>query len=434
MFNQPCNIKFKRTIRYTHNLTIFVAFLLYALSSHASAHALSASYTTIAFEQDKTDFTFSLDVLSVIESMDVDANKNGLLDADELEKNKHRLEEWIDDSLVLEKDGREQKAELTDLKLGKKGDKEVLTWELTYPAFAPGQTISINDGLYSGPSDSAYVNLLTSRYGNQVSENVLQGKNRTWTTLLAEEQQQQQQQQPAHSTSAGTSQVDQPLQQTQQTRTNNQGTLSSANDPVNSINPTAQKSTASQEKSAVPAISSWFSFFKLGINHILTGYDHMLFLLALLLRKQSFKQYASIITAFTLAHSITLTLAVLGFISLPSRIVESVIALSICYVALENIFRKELRNRWMVTFLFGLIHGIGFSDILREMNLPKSHLAVDLISFNMGIECIQLCLVLVLLPILIFMQKKSFFRSTINIGSLVITALGGIWLVERMFF
>ncbi|NHW37034.1 HupE/UreJ family protein [Paenibacillus aceris] len=394
-------------------MTILIAFLLYAFSSHASAHALSASYTTIAFEQDKTGFTFSLDVLSVIESMDVDANKNGLLDADELEKNKHRLEEWIDDSLVLEKDGREQKAELTDLKLGKKGDKEVLTWELTYPAFAPGQTISINDGLYAGPSDSAYVNLLTSRHGNQVSETVLQGKNRTWTTLLAEEQQQQQQQQqPAPSTSAGTAQVDQPLQQTQQAQTSNQGTVSSAD----------------------PATSSWFSFFKLGINHILTGYDHMLFLLALLLRKQSFKQYASIITAFTLAHSITLTLAVLGFISLPSRIVESVIALSICYVALENMFRKELRNRWIVTFLFGLIHGIGFSDILREMNLPKSHLAVDLISFNVGIECIQLCLVLVLLPILIFLQKKSFFRSTINIGSLVITALGGIWLVERMFF
>lgn len=425
MLAQKNNFRFIRVIRITAIVTLLVTFLLYAYSLKVSAHALSASYTTITFGQDKTDFSFSLDVISVIESMDVDTNKNGILDADELEKNKHRLEEWIDDSVVLEKDGREQTGELTDMKLGKKGDKEVLTWEMTYPAFAPGQSINVIDGLYSAPSASAYVNLLTSRYGNQVSEAVLQGKNRTWTILLTEEQQQQQQ--LSNSTQVTPVQKDQSLQNQQsQSKDTNAGAALSPNEQVKPLAPATQSTSAGS--------STWFSFFKLGINHILTGYDHMLFLLALLLRKQSFKQYASIITAFTLAHSITLTLAVLGYISLPSRIVESVIALSICYVALENIFRKEIRNRWIVTFLFGLIHGIGFSDILREMGLPKSHLAVDLISFNLGIEFIQICLVLVLLPILIFLQKKSFFRPTIHVGSFAITALGGFWLVERLFF
>lgn len=423
MLAQKNNFRFMRAIRITAVVTCLVTFLLYTYSLKASAHALSASYTTISFEQDKTDFSFSLDVISVIESMDVDANKNGILDADELEKNKHRLEEWIDDSLVLEMNGREQAAELTDLKLGKKGDKEVLTWDLIYPAFTAGQSITILDGLYANPAASAYVNLITSRHGDQVSETVLQGKNRTWTLLLTE---QQQQQQLSNSTQVNPTQMDQTLlhnQQNQPKDTNGSSAPSSAQ-PTNTMH----------EKSATSASSSWFSFFKLGIHHILTGYDHLLFLFALLLRKQSFKQYVSIITAFTLAHSITLTLAVLGYISLPSRIVESVIALSICYVALENIFRKEMRNRWIVTFLFGLIHGIGFSEILREMGLPKSHLAVDLISFNLGIEFIQLCLVLVLLPILIFIQKKSFFRPTIHVGSYAITALGGFWLIERLFF
>lgn len=355
----------------------------------ASAHPLSASYTTVTFDKDKTDFSFSLDVISIIESMDnVDMNGNGILEENEIESNKHRLEEWIEDSVILEMNNQQQAPELQDLFLDKKGDKEVLTWNFTYPAFEPGQTIAINDGLYSQATSSPYVNLITAHNGDQTSETVLQGKERTWTMLLTEDQQAQQLTSSSNSTTAG-------------------------------------KSGSS---------SDWFSFFKLGMNHILTGYDHLLFLFALLLRKQTLKQYAAIITAFTLAHSITLTLAVLGWISLPSRVVESVIALSICYVALENIFRKKIRFRALITFLFGLVHGIGFADILQEMNLPKAHLAVDLVSFNVGIEFIQLCIVIVLLPVLIFLQKRNFYKPVIAYGSWLITALGAFWLVERLFF
>lgn len=384
-----------RNIRSNVSL-IFIAILLISMAtSHqtASAHPLSASYTTVTFDKNKTDFTFSLDAISIIESMDdVDTNSNGILEKDEIESNKHRLEEWIEDSVILEMNEQQQAAELQDIFLDKRGDKEVVTWNFTYPAFEPGQTIAINDGLYSQATSSPYVNLITAHNGNQTSETVLQGKSRTWSMLLTEDQQEQQLTPSTDSSSSG-------------------GTGSSSNNT-----------------------SNWFSFFKLGTNHILTGYDHLLFLFALLLRKQSLKQYASIITAFTLAHSITLTLAVLGWITLPSRVVESVIALSICYVALENIFRTKIRYRALITFVFGLIHGIGFADILQEMNLPKAHLAVDLISFNVGIEFIQLCIVLILLPVLIFLQKRNFYKPVITYGSWLITSLGAFWLVERLFF
>ncbi|WP_440961885.1 HupE/UreJ family protein [Paenibacillus nitricinens] len=373
------------------SLIFIVIFLISMTFSQltASAHPLSASYTTVTFDKDKTDFSFSLDVISIIESMDnVDINGNGILEENEIESNKHRLEEWIEDSVILEMNDQQQAPELQDLFLDKKGDKEVLTWNFTYPAFEPGQTIAINDGLYSQATSSPYVNLITAHNGNQTSETVMQGKDRTWSMLLTEDQQEQQLSSSTNSSSSGSS----------------------------------------------GSSSDWFSFFKLGMNHILTGYDHLLFLFALLLRKQTLKQYAAIITAFTLAHSITLTLAVLGWISLPSRVVESVIALSICYVALENIFRKKIRFRALITFLFGLIHGIGFADILQEMNLPKAHLAVDLVSFNVGIEFIQLCIVIVLLPVLIFLQKRNFYKPVIAYGSWLITALGAFWLVERLFF
>jgi hydrogenase/urease accessory protein HupE len=167
--------------------------------------------------------------------------------------------------------------------------------------------------------------------------------------------------------------------------------------------------------------------------HILTGYDHLLFLLALLLRKQTFKQYAAIITSFTIAHSITICLAVLGIVNLPSRFIEASIAFSICYVAAENLFRKEINYRWGLTFIFGLIHGLGFANILKEMNIPKSQLVSSLLSFNIGIEVVQLLLVILFLPLLTFFQRLPYSKTIVQIGSIIIILLGGFWFLERVF-
>ena len=174
------------------SLIAIAALLCGSVSPKASAHALSASYTMLNFEQDRTEMVFSLDVISVLESMDVDTNKNGILEENEMVSNEHRLEEWISDCVVLEMDNKEQTASFSGLKLEKKGDKEVVTWTFVYPAFSPGQSISINDGLYSD-GKSSYANLMTFKYGDQTSETVLSGNNRVWTILLTEPQQQQEQ-------------------------------------------------------------------------------------------------------------------------------------------------------------------------------------------------------------------------------------------------
>ncbi len=168
------------------------------------------------------------------------------------------------------------------------------------------------------------------------------------------------------------------------------------------------------------------------MNHILSGYDHLLFLLSLLIARQSFKQFVKVITAFTIAHSLTLTLTVLGLIHVPTSIVEPAIAISICYVALENIFRKSVSYRWVLTFLFGLIHGMGFADILTEMNIPKGALAIDLASFNIGIEIIQLAIVIILSPLLILLHRSKISRKVIVSISTIAFLLGGIWLIERL--
>ncbi len=348
----------------------------------------------------KTELVFTLDTLSLIELLpDIDSNKNWVLEKSELKKDRHHIEELITEGLTLDKNNKEVTPKVENMKLVKKENKEFVSTTLIFPAFSPGDTIVYNDGFYFNDTGANYVDLISADLMGQTSEAVIQGKERTWTILLTEVQQEQ-----------GQGQTTQP----------DTGTVQ---DQAKAAKPV--------EKSAT---STWFSFFKLGTLHILTGYDHLLFLFALLLRKQTFKQYAAIVTSFTIAHSITLSLAVLGWITLPSRFVEAVIAFSICYVAAENIFRKEIRHRWTITFLFGLIHGLGFASILREMSIPKSHLAVALLNFNLGIEAVQLSLVLLLLPLLSFMFKLKSSRKIVIYGSYAIVAMGAIWLIQRLFF
>lgn len=368
----------------------------------ADAHAYSASYTKITMDEKKTELVFTLDTLSLIELLpDIDLNKNWVLEKSEVKKEKHHLEELITEGLTLDKENKEQTPKVETMELVKKENKVFLSTTMVFPAFSPGYTIVYNDGFYFNDTGTNYVDFISASFMGQTSEAVLQGKERTWTILLTEPQQEQGQDQD---------------QKTQ------------------SDTDTTQNQHEVGKTVELPSTSSWFSFFKLGTLHIITGYDHLLFLFALLLRMQTFKQYAAIVTSFTIAHSITLSLAVLGWITLPSRFVEAVIAFSICYVAAENIFRKEIRHRWSITFLFGLIHGLGFASILRDMSIPKSHLAVALLNFNLGIEAVQLLLVLLLLPLLSFLFKLKSSRKIVTYGSYAIVVMGAFWLIQRIFF
>jgi hydrogenase/urease accessory protein HupE len=130
-----------------------------------------------------------------------------------------------------------------------------------------------------------------------------------------------------------------------------------------------------------------------GIEHIAIGYDHIAFLLAVIVLGRRFWPLVKVVTAFTVAHSITLTFAVLGIVTLPSALVEALIAASIVYVAAENFFVRDIRHRWWLTFAFGLIHGFGFASVLRDYGLPDDALGWALASFNIGVEIGQLLIV-----------------------------------------
>jgi HupE / UreJ protein len=176
------------------------------------------------------------------------------------------------------------------------------------------------------------------------------------------------------------------------------------------------------------------SFVLLGVEHILSGWDHLLFLLGLLLRGGGWLSLAKIVTAFTLAHSVTLALAVLDVVILPDRLVEAVIALSIAFVAAENLFLSPVvSRRWVVSFCFGLVHGFGFSSALRELGLPTQGLAWSLFGFNAGVELGQALVVAVALPLLVLLRKTEWERRLVWGSSLAILLVGVVLFVERAF-
>jgi hypothetical protein len=172
-------------------------------------------------------------------------------------------------------------------------------------------------------------------------------------------------------------------------------------------------------------------FLKLGVLHIFTGYDHIAFLIGLLITGGRLFGLVQIVTAFTLAHSLTLTLAALDVVTLHPGLVEGGIALSIVYVALENLLWPTHDRRWLVSFVFGLVHGFGFAAVLREMHLPRSGLAASLFSFNLGVEVGQVLIVLLLVPLLWLLVRSRVQVVLARSVSIVLLSLGLFWLYQR---
>jgi hydrogenase/urease accessory protein HupE len=185
------------------------------------------------------------------------------------------------------------------------------------------------------------------------------------------------------------------------------------------------------------AVAVMQTFIPSGIHHIMIGPDHILFLIGLLLLGGSWKQLVKIVTAFTLGHSITLSLAALNIVTPPPQIIEPAIALSIVFVGADNLVRGSGRDlRAWAALVFGLVHGFGFANVLREFGLPDEALGWSLFSFNFGVEIGQLVIVLIVASLLALIRKRSepLGYRVAYAGSCVVIAAGTYWFVQRVFF
>ncbi len=196
---------------------------------------------------------------------------------------------------------------------------------------------------------------------------------------------------------------------------------------------TASVVVASGASSEAGAADKFVFYLGLGIEHIIGGIDHLLFLLALLALSTSLWQTVKIVTAFTVAHSITLSLAALGLVDVPSSIVEPLIAASIVWVAAENLLAPGgAGRRWLIAAFFGLIHGLGFASALVELGLSRDVLLKALIGFNLGVELGQLAFVAVVLPPLVWASRPGRLPRLPQGLSVGVALVGAVWLVERL--
>ena len=219
---------------------------------------------------------------------------------------------------------------------------------------------------------------------------------------------------------------------------------------IHSLVFTPERSKQSFVPGELSALRQFLSYGREGVWHIWIGYDHILFLVSLLLpavllreRRRwlpvarfpdAFWDVFKVVTSFTVAHSITLSLAALGVISLPSRLVESAIAASVVLAALNNLLPVVGGRRWVVAFAFGLIHGFGFASVLTELGLPREALLLALVGFNLGVETGQLAIVAAFLPLAYYLRASWFYRRVVLFGgSMAIVAIAMVWLLERVF-
>lgn len=182
--------------------------------------------------------------------------------------------------------------------------------------------------------------------------------------------------------------------------------------------------------------SSAMRFVRLGVEHILAGYDHLLFLAGVLVVLRRWRDVLQTITAFTVAHSITLALATTGLVLVPGRIVEPLIAASIVYVGIENLFRDVQASRWKLTFAFGLVHGLGFATVLRDLGIGadgNGAIALPLVSFNAGVEIGQMAVAALLVPAFWWLGTRPASRIRFAAAwSVLVIVAGSYWLVERI--
>jgi hydrogenase/urease accessory protein HupE len=178
------------------------------------------------------------------------------------------------------------------------------------------------------------------------------------------------------------------------------------------------------------------SFFWLGIEHIVTGYDHLFFLVSLLIVCPRLGSATQIVTFFTIAHSLTMAAAAIGWLRVPSAVVEPVIAATIVYVALENLFtQRSIRWRCCITFVFGLVHGLGFASVLQDLGAAKGQILIPVLGFNLGVECGQLGLAAVAFPLwLRWRQSPRYSPRVVPAVSITIASVGLLWLFQRTVF
>ncbi|MCI3922724.1 HupE/UreJ family protein [Paenibacillus sp. TRM 82003] len=386
----------KRLTRLRKMAVWLLAFLCFGGvwgSEGAQAHFSSTGYSDISADEKNLYYKLYLTEHDVIEAMPLDVDGDGKLSEEELRGSQETLRKFASDSIAVTGDGRLTDTQLRAVALAEKADQRMLEFDLVFPFEEPVGLYVIQYGVFYDGLDNNHRSFATIRIGESTVTQVINPNN----NIL----------QIQGSTADGTS--------------------------------SGASITGSSHDSASSAAAGWVQTFGaftfMGMEHIWSGIDHLLFVFGLMLSARHAGRWTlvKLLTAFTIGHSVTLVLASLKLASASPVIVEPLIALSIVYVAVENIRKKEKVNlSWQVPALFGLIHGFGFAGLLEEAVSGAENVALPLFSFNLGVELGQFAVVLAVLPLLWLLRQWTARPAWVYVSSGTIGAFGCFWFVERV--
>ena len=348
-------------------------------SATTVAHPGRVSFSRIWLEGNEIHQSLKLLTDELGEALPLDQNSNGLVEAEEILTQRSRVEAYLAQKLIVENEGSRLSlvVDRFDVRLEEVSDSEpqlYLFCEVRFQAVAPLQQLTFRNQILDDV-DERHDNFAKIELNGQIRPYVFTSRNEFTTRMVG-----------------------------------------------------------LQTVTATPSGTPWksaASFLRHGIVHIFQGYDHILFLIGLLLVATTFLSTVKIVTAFTVGHSISLTLAALNIVQLPRNLLESMIALTIVYVALENIFAKSTGRRWMISLSFGLIHGLAFAETLQLMGLSTRELITALLSFNVGIEIAQIVIVGLTIPLILAMALRSWRLQAVRASSMLILCLATLWFFQR---
>jgi hypothetical protein len=364
-------------------LLVFCSLLTSFFATPTRAHQTTDSFLALALTNNRIDGTWAISLRDLDHVLAVDENKDGEISDAELSRGRSKIESYVLTRLKIEIGGKEAKITTTGFEVEEHSDAYYISLAFSLPERMVGPDVRVRYSLFND-TDPLHRGLFRFDLPKRTETAIFSPSQPTRTFYIEEAR----------------------------------------------------------------AGERFLNFVREGVWHIWTGFDHILFLIALLLpavlhrEKEGWAPAASaraallniikVVTAFTVAHSITLTLATLGLVNLPSRIVESVIAASVVIAALNNLKTLFAERTWMIAFGFGLIHGFGFASALTELHLNSGSLAATLVGFNLGVELGQLAIVLVFVPIAFSLRKTNFYQEVaLRYCSLLIAVLAGAWFFER---
>lgn len=354
-------------------LSLFIIVLFFGNATTSFAHSESMGYSAIYVKGNEINYELFLDQRDLF--VKFDTNKDNNLENEELTSQKEGIESLLQKDLQIDVDSEPLKMELLSMNLATKGSTKGVVFQVRLTNDEVIEQFSIHYNL--GFEDAAFHKSMLSVHSGEFFYQDILDINRKEIQITF---------------------------------------------PQSEMDSSAQPEMG----------STLWKYFVLGIEHILTGYDHLIFLLSLVLIASRFKDALTIVTAFTIAHSITLFLVASGRIHVISSWVEALIAVTICYVAVENMFVLKAKWRWVLTAIFGLIHGMGFAGALAETGLPKGNLIGTLLTFNLGVETGQLMVLCLLLPLLIWLRRFPWYRKMMISTSCLIFVIALYWLIQRL--